>query len=208
MGLSQALSAALAGVNVTQQSLSVIAGNVANANTPGYVAESVNQSRCHDCRSNRGQRRYHRDKSRSRILCCRASCGPRRPAALMPTRPRSFISSSSRFTARPDPRLRLTRIYNNFTTALQVAVDEPRLILRPVRRGRCRAGAGAKSQFDDHERPAAAHPGGAGHRQRRADGEQCVAADRPDQSCSSKAVRPPTAPQRRSRTSATRTSLS
>ncbi len=44
MGLSQALSAALAGVNVTQQSLSVIAGNVANANTPGYVDESVDQN--------------------------------------------------------------------------------------------------------------------------------------------------------------------
>jgi flagellar hook-associated protein 1 len=43
MGLSQALSAALAGINVTQQSLSVIAGNVANANTPGYVDESVSQ---------------------------------------------------------------------------------------------------------------------------------------------------------------------
>ena len=44
MGLSQALSAALAGVNVTQQSLSVIAGNVANADTPGYVTESATQS--------------------------------------------------------------------------------------------------------------------------------------------------------------------
>ncbi len=43
MSLSQALSAALSGVNTTQQSLSVIAGNVANANTPGYVDESVNQ---------------------------------------------------------------------------------------------------------------------------------------------------------------------
>jgi len=43
MGLSQALSAALSGVNATQQGLSVIAGNVANANTPGYVDESVNQ---------------------------------------------------------------------------------------------------------------------------------------------------------------------
>jgi flagellar hook-associated protein 1 len=43
MGLSQALSAALAGVNATQQGLSVIAGNVANSNTPGYVEESVNQ---------------------------------------------------------------------------------------------------------------------------------------------------------------------
>jgi flagellar hook-associated protein 1 len=43
MGLSQALSAALAGVNTTQQSLSVIAGNVANANTPGYIDETANQ---------------------------------------------------------------------------------------------------------------------------------------------------------------------
>ena len=43
MGLSQALSAALAGVTTTQQGISVIAGNVANANTPGYVEENVNQ---------------------------------------------------------------------------------------------------------------------------------------------------------------------
>jgi flagellar hook-associated protein 1 FlgK len=41
MSLSQALSAALAGITVTQQGLSVIAGNVANANTAGYVKESV-----------------------------------------------------------------------------------------------------------------------------------------------------------------------
>jgi len=43
MSINQALSAAVAGVNATQQSLSVVAGNVANANTPGYVEESVNQ---------------------------------------------------------------------------------------------------------------------------------------------------------------------
>src|SRR5580704_8251622 len=41
MGLSQALSAALAGITVTQQGLSVIAGNVANANTADYVEESA-----------------------------------------------------------------------------------------------------------------------------------------------------------------------
>jgi len=43
MGLSQALSFALSGVNTTQQSLTVIAGNVANANTPGYVEETTSQ---------------------------------------------------------------------------------------------------------------------------------------------------------------------
>jgi flagellar hook-associated protein 1 len=44
MSVTQALSAALAGVDVTQQGLAVIAGNVANANTPGYVEESLNQT--------------------------------------------------------------------------------------------------------------------------------------------------------------------
>jgi flagellar hook-associated protein 1 FlgK len=43
MSVNQALSASLAGINATQQALSVVAGNVANANTPGYVDESVNQ---------------------------------------------------------------------------------------------------------------------------------------------------------------------
>jgi flagellar hook-associated protein 1 FlgK len=43
MSLTQALSTALSGLNATQASLSIISGNVANANTPGYVEESVNQ---------------------------------------------------------------------------------------------------------------------------------------------------------------------
>ncbi len=44
MGINQALSVALAGIGVTQQAISVIAGNVANANTAGYVDETVKQS--------------------------------------------------------------------------------------------------------------------------------------------------------------------
>ncbi len=44
MGINQALSAALSGIGITQQAISVIAGNVSNANTAGYVEESVNQS--------------------------------------------------------------------------------------------------------------------------------------------------------------------
>jgi len=43
MSISQALAAALAGVNTTQQALAVVAGNVANADTPGYIEESVVQ---------------------------------------------------------------------------------------------------------------------------------------------------------------------
>jgi flagellar hook-associated protein 1 FlgK len=44
MSINQALSASIAGINATQQALSVVAGNVANANTPGYVDEAVDQT--------------------------------------------------------------------------------------------------------------------------------------------------------------------
>jgi flagellar hook-associated protein 1 FlgK len=43
MSLTQALTTALAGLNTTQANLSVVAGNIANANTPGYVSERANQ---------------------------------------------------------------------------------------------------------------------------------------------------------------------
>jgi flagellar hook-associated protein 1 len=43
MSLTQALNTALAGLNATQAGLSIISGNVANANTPGYVEQTLNQ---------------------------------------------------------------------------------------------------------------------------------------------------------------------
>jgi flagellar hook-associated protein 1 len=43
MGLTQALGTSLAGLSVTQAGLSVVAGNIANAQTPGYVAQSAVQ---------------------------------------------------------------------------------------------------------------------------------------------------------------------
>jgi flagellar hook-associated protein 1 FlgK len=43
MSLTQALSAAIAGLKVNQSALALVASNVANADTPGYVRKSVNQ---------------------------------------------------------------------------------------------------------------------------------------------------------------------
>ena len=43
MGLTQALQTSLAGLNVTQANIAIVAGNVANANTPGYVTQQANQ---------------------------------------------------------------------------------------------------------------------------------------------------------------------
>src|SRR5581483_10481627 len=43
-GLSQAISASMSGLQVTQTSLSLVAANVANADTPGYIRKIVDQS--------------------------------------------------------------------------------------------------------------------------------------------------------------------
>jgi len=43
MGLTQALATSLSGLTVSQTGLSVVAGNVANAQTPGYIAQTVKQ---------------------------------------------------------------------------------------------------------------------------------------------------------------------
>lgn len=43
MGLSSALATAMSGLRSTQAALSIISSNVANANTPGYVAQNPNQ---------------------------------------------------------------------------------------------------------------------------------------------------------------------
>jgi flagellar hook-associated protein 1 len=40
MSLSQSLSTAMSGLRITQASLSIVAGNVANADTPGYIRKS------------------------------------------------------------------------------------------------------------------------------------------------------------------------
>ena len=43
MGLSSALAIAMSGLRANQASLSIISSNVANAQTPGYVAQVTNQ---------------------------------------------------------------------------------------------------------------------------------------------------------------------
>src|SRR6267142_4206656 len=43
MSLTQALNTATAGLQITQKGLSIIAGNVANAQTPGYVRKTLDQ---------------------------------------------------------------------------------------------------------------------------------------------------------------------
>ena len=208
MGLSQALSAALAGVNVDP-------------------AKPLGDRR------ERGERQHARLRRRERQSESRSAL-PANPAPAS-TPPASTAISNTLLQSQlwtetsggsyadttsqlyqqlqqvygtPGSSTSFDAIYNNFTTALQSLATNPGSYSEQSAVVGAAQAAGAKSQFDDDEHPAAAHRGRAGHRQRRANGEHRAAADRPDQSAAPGSVPPPTAPRRRSRTSATRTSLS
>ena len=43
MGLSSSLAIAMSGLRANQAALSITSGNVANAQTPGYVTQGINQ---------------------------------------------------------------------------------------------------------------------------------------------------------------------
>src|ERR1700750_886810 len=43
MSLSSALATAMAGLRANQAALGIVSSNIANANTPGYVTQNVNQ---------------------------------------------------------------------------------------------------------------------------------------------------------------------
>src|SRR5665213_3939526 len=43
MGLSSALATAMSGLRANQAALSIVSGNIANAQTPGYVTQGINQ---------------------------------------------------------------------------------------------------------------------------------------------------------------------
>ena len=95
--------------SITQQAISVIAGNIANANTPGYVDETVNQVELGTAGTTGTQRRTATASIAISIRCCRVSCGPRRRAVPTPTRTRSSISSFKTVYGTPGRRHRSTR---------------------------------------------------------------------------------------------------
>ena len=68
MGLSAALATAMSGLRANQAALSITSGNIANAQTPGYVTQNANQIEV-ATGGDRRQRSGHRRQSPARSLC-------------------------------------------------------------------------------------------------------------------------------------------
>jgi flagellar hook-associated protein 1 FlgK len=116
MSLTQALNAATAGLQVTQQGLSIVAGNVANAQTPGYVRKIQQQL----------------ESAAGTAISVRTGAIQRQLDTLIQTQLRTQTSGASfadklsdMYTqlqdvyGTPGSAIGLDTLFNNFTTALQ-----------------------------------------------------------------------------------------
>jgi flagellar hook-associated protein 1 len=124
MGLSQALSAALAGVNTTQQSLSVIAGNVANANTPGYVEETSAQVEVASG-GNAGASVDNAGINRDLNTLLQGQLWQETSGASYADQAANLYQQLQQVYGTPGSSSSFDAIYNNFTSALQTLSSNP-----------------------------------------------------------------------------------
>ena len=123
MSLSQALSAAISGLKVNQSSLALVAANVANAETPGYVRKSVVQVAVAGNNTgisvNVGAIQRELDTYVQRQLRVENS-----GATYADTRARMFQQLQDVY-GQPGSANTLETVYNNFTNSLQALSTSP-----------------------------------------------------------------------------------
>jgi len=123
MGLTQALSTALSGLQVNQASLALVSSNVANADTPGYTRKIVNQVAAIANGTNVGVRisdvQRQLDQYVQRQLRTEYS-----GANYADTRAH-FYSRLQDIYGQPGSANALETVYNNFTNALQALSTSP-----------------------------------------------------------------------------------
>jgi flagellar hook-associated protein 1 FlgK len=123
MSLSQALSAAVQGLKVSQAGLTLVAANVANADTPGYVRKSVAQVEI--AGNNEGiSVRVSEIRRELDLFVQRQLRTENAGASFADTRARIYAQLQGILGA-PGESNSLEAVYNNFTTALQALATSP-----------------------------------------------------------------------------------
>ncbi len=122
MSLTQALSSALSGLQVNQASISMVAANVANADTPGYTRKVVNQvatggSSSIGVRVSDIQREID-------LYIQRQLRVENAGASFADTRARMYSQLQDLY-GQPGADTALESVYNSFTSALQVLSTSP-----------------------------------------------------------------------------------
>jgi len=122
MSLTQALSTALSGLQVNQASISMVASNVANADTPGYTRKVVNQVSI-GAGSSIGVRVS--DIQRQIDLYIQRQLHVENAGASYADTRAQMYSQLQEIYGQPGSDTSLESVYNSFTSALQVLSTSP-----------------------------------------------------------------------------------
>lgn len=123
MSLSQALVSAMSGLKVNQSSLSLVAANVANADTPGYVRKTVNQTAVAGNNTGIGVRVTA--VQRELDIYVQRQLRVENAGANYASVRAEFYSRLQTIYGTPGSDNSLESVYNNFTTALQALSTSP-----------------------------------------------------------------------------------
>ena len=177
MSLTQALATAVSGLRATQAGLSIVAANVANAETPGYVRKTASPGADRRRRPSASASASPRSIASS-ISTSSARCGWKARARPMPACARNSTTGCRSIYGVPGAVSTLETAYNEFMSALQVLSTSPEIGVGAQRGAQRRAGAGAAAQRHDRRHPGAAQRCRARARRRGDAGQRGDAADR------------------------------
>ena len=180
MSFSQALATAVSGLRASQAGLSIVAGNVANAETPGYVRKTATQvetaagdlgvsvriDAINRVLDQYVQRQLRVETSGASYAGLRAQ----------------FYDQLQNVYGMPGSTSALETVFNSFTIALQALSTSPDSVVRPQRRAVGAAQVLAQQLNGMTRRsPGAAQQRRARTGRRGRQGQRCDAADRADQ---------------------------
>jgi len=123
MSLTQALSTAIAGLKVNQQALSLVASNVANADTPGYVRKTIDQVATAGNNTGIGVRITGVQRELDQYV--QRQLRVENAGASYATTRAQFYDRLQDVYGSPGSASTLEAVYNNFTSALQALSTSP-----------------------------------------------------------------------------------
>ena len=162
MGLSSALATAMSGLRANQAALSIVSSNIANAQTPGYVAQTVNQIEVPS--GGAGASVQVTGVNRQLDLYVQNQLRTETSGGGYADQTANILTSCKTSTGRPAAAARWKPSFSNFTTALQALSANSGSQSAQIRGAGSGAIAGAATEFDDAGHPVAAIQCRAGHR--------------------------------------------
>jgi flagellar hook-associated protein 1 len=123
MGLTQTLATSMSGLAATQANLAVVAGNVANAQTPGYVAETATQVATNS--GDAGNSVQITSINRVLDTFVQQQLRTETSGGAAATLSANYYQQLQQVYGQPGSNTTLDSVFNNFTTAIQALSTSP-----------------------------------------------------------------------------------